>query len=43
MKVVDGDSYFMQSIKKARVLLIDLPAASRDKVLGENAKKFFGI
>jgi len=34
---------FVQPMKKARELLAGLPAPSVDKILGENARKFFGI
>ena len=34
---------FVQPMEKARKLLSDLPPASVDKILGENASKFFGI
>jgi predicted TIM-barrel fold metal-dependent hydrolase len=34
---------FVQPMKKARELLAGLPASLVDKILGENARKFFGI
>jgi predicted TIM-barrel fold metal-dependent hydrolase len=34
---------FVQPMQKARQLLSGLPAGSVDKILGENARKFFGI
>jgi predicted TIM-barrel fold metal-dependent hydrolase len=34
---------FVQPMQKARQLLSGLPTASVDKILGENARKFFGI
>ena len=34
---------FVEPVKKARETLSSLPEASIDKILGENARRFFGI